>query len=139
MNNTHTLLAQAYAAFNNRDIESALALVTGNVSWPKTSEGGRAIGKEELRAYWTHQWQEFDPHVEPLQITDRQDGIAAVRVRQLVKNLAGEVLADSEVWHSFTIANGLIDRLDVKESEGSDLRLDSDGRWVFPVSVQGGQ
>ena len=139
MNNTHTLLAQAYAAFNNRDIESALALVTGNVSWPKTSEGGRAIGKEELRAYWTHQWQEFDPHVEPLQITDRQDGIADVRVRQLVKNLAGEVLADSEVWHSFTIANGLIDRLDVKESEGSDLRLDSDGRWVFPVSVQGGQ
>ena len=46
MTKTQTLLAQAYFAFNHRDIDSALALMTENVSWPKASEGGRVVGKE---------------------------------------------------------------------------------------------
>jgi hypothetical protein len=57
MLNTQTLLARAYAAFNDRDIDSALALMSENVSWPKASEGGRAVGKEEIRSYWTRQWK----------------------------------------------------------------------------------
>ncbi len=137
MANTQALIAQAYSAFNDRDIDRALALMTENVSWPKSSEGGRALGKEEIRAYWTHQWQAFDPHVEPLQIVDRQGGGVDVRVRQLVKTLDGNVLADCEVWHSFTIKNGLIEQMDVKESENSDLRLDSEGRWMFPDPLKG--
>ena len=72
MANTQTLIAQAYSAFNHRDIDSALALMSENVSWPKASEGGRAVGKEEIRAYWTRQWQEFDPHVEPLDVIDQK-------------------------------------------------------------------
>jgi hypothetical protein len=62
MPNTRTLLVQAYSAFNHRDIDSALALMSENVSWPKASEGGRAVGKEEIRSYWNwnHQWKEFD-------------------------------------------------------------------------------
>ena len=51
MANTQTLIAQAYSAFNRRDIDSALALMSENVSWAKASEGGRVIGKEEIRAY----------------------------------------------------------------------------------------
>lgn len=60
MPNTQTLLAQAYSAFNHRDIDTALALMSENVSWPKASEGGRVVGKEEIRSYWTRQWKEFD-------------------------------------------------------------------------------
>ena len=138
MKNTQTLLEQAYAAFNQRDIDSALALMTEGVSWPKASEGGRAVGKEEIRRYWTHQWQEFDPHVEPLQITEGPGGTMDVRVHQLVKNLAGDVLADSEVWHRYALTDGLIERMDVKEIEGSSLRLDSNGRWVFPKAAEDG-
>jgi uncharacterized protein YbjT (DUF2867 family) len=114
-----TLIAQAYSAFNHRDIDSALALMSENVSWPKASEGGRVVGKEEIRAYWTRQWQEFDPHVEPLDVTDQEGGRTAVKVHQLVKSLAGDVLSDSEVWHVYTFANGLIERMDLKESETS--------------------
>ena len=69
--NTQTLIAEAYSAFNRRDIDGALALMSDNVSWPKASEGGRIVGKEEIRAYWTRQWKEFDPHVEPLEVIDR--------------------------------------------------------------------
>src|ERR1700735_1065821 len=117
MANTQTLIAQTYSAFNRRDIDSALALKSEIVSWPKASEGGRVVGKEEIRSYWTRQWKEFDPHVNPLEVIDREGGITDVKVHQLVKSLGGDVLSDSEVCHVYTIANGLIERMDLKESE----------------------
>jgi hypothetical protein len=119
MSNTQTLLAQAYSAFNHRDIDGVLALMSENVSWPKASEGGRVVGKEEIRSYWTRQWKEFDPHVEPLEMIDHEGGITEVKVHQLVKSLAGEVLSDSVVWHVYSIANRLIERMDLKDRETS--------------------
>jgi hypothetical protein len=119
MPNTRTLLAQAYSAFNDRDIERALALMSENVSWPKASEGGRVVGKDQIRSYWTRQWKEFDPHVEPLEMIDHEGGVTEVKVHQLVKSLGGDVVSDSEVWHVYTIANGLIERMDLKEGETS--------------------
>ena len=113
MANVKTMIELAYAAFNERDIDGALALMTEDVSWPKASEGGRVIGKEEIRAYWTRQWGEFDPHVEPLAITEGDGGKVHVRVHQLVRNLQGDVLSDSEVLHVFTVKNVLIAALDL--------------------------
>ncbi len=122
MPNTQTLIAQAYSAFNRRDIDGALALMSENVSWPKASEGGRVVGKKEIRSYWTRQWKEFNPHVEPLEVIDQEGGIIEVKVHQLVKSLGGDVLSDTEVWHVYTVANGLIERMDLKRSgTSSDL------------------
>ena len=113
MADTKTLIEQAYSAFNKRDIDGALALMTQDVSWPKASEGGNVVGKEEIRAYWTRQWGEFDPYVEPLAITEDDEGKIRVRVRQLVKSLQGDVLSDSEVLHVFTVNSGLIAAMDL--------------------------
>ena len=113
MRDTKTLIEQAYAAFNKRDIDGALALMTHDVSWPKASEGGKIVGKEEIRAYWTRQWGEFDPLVEPLAITEGDGGKVRVRVHQLVKSLQGDVLSDSEVLHVFTVKAGLIAAMDL--------------------------
>src|SRR3546814_19147406 len=60
------LLRAAYAAFNARDIGAALTLMTADVTWPKAFKGGIARGPDEIRAYWTEQWSEIDPHVEPI-------------------------------------------------------------------------
>ena len=57
--------------------------------------------------------------MEPLEVIDQEDGITGVKVHQLVKSLGGDVLSDSEVSHVYTIANGLIERMDLKESEKS--------------------
>jgi hypothetical protein len=114
-----TMIEQAYSAFNRRDIDAALALMREDVRWPRASEGGTVVGKAEIRAYWTRQWSEFDPHVEPLAIIDRGGGMAEVRVHQLVKGLGGDVLSDSEVCHVYTIANGLIARMELKDNEAS--------------------
>jgi len=113
MADTRTLITQAYSAFNKRDIDGALALMTEDVSWPRASEGGKIVGKEEIRAYWTRQWGEFDPHVEPLAITGGDGGKVRVRVHQLVRTLQGDVLSDSEVLHVFTLNGGLIAAMDL--------------------------
>jgi hypothetical protein len=113
------LISQAYSAFNQRDIDAALVLMSEHVSWPKASEGGRVSGKQEIRDYWTRQWAEFDPRVEVLEVVDHEMGKTDVKVHQLVKNLKGDVLSDTELWHVYTIANGLIERMDIKEGEGS--------------------
>ena len=45
------------------------------------------------------------------------DGSLAVAVRQVVRSPGGELLADSEVIHVYRLRDGLIDRMDVEESE----------------------
>jgi hypothetical protein len=119
VNNTEKLIAHIYSAFNQRNIDDALAFMSDSVNWPKASEGGRVIGKQEIRAYWSRQWKEFDPHVDPVEVFDDSAGGTHVRVHQLVKSLSGNVLSDSEVWHVYTIANGLIERMDIGESEAN--------------------
>ncbi len=59
------LLRAAYAAFNARDIDAALATMAPDVAWPKAFKGGFARGHQEVRAYWTEQWSEINPRVEP--------------------------------------------------------------------------
>ena len=115
MANVKTIIEQAYSAFNKRDIDRALALMTEDVSWPKASEGGRVVGKEEIRAYWTRQWGEFNGNVEPLAITEEDGGRIRVRVHQLVRNLKGDILSDSEVLHVFTMRSGLISAMDLAD------------------------
>ncbi len=116
---TQEIISRAYSAFNRRDIDATLMLMSEHVSWPKASEGGRVVGKLEIRNYWTRQWTEFDPRVDVLEVVDGETGKTDVKVRQLVKNLTGDVLSDTELWHVYTIANGLIERMDIKEGEGS--------------------
>ena len=114
-----TIIEHAYAAFNRRDIDAALALMTEDVTWPKASEGGKVIGKEEIRAYWTRQWAQFDPHVHPLAITEDAAGKLHVRVHQLVNSLQGDLLSDTEVLHIFTTNHDLIAAMDIGDEASS--------------------
>ena len=107
------LLRAAYAAFNARDIEAALALMAPDVAWPRAFKGGFVRGPREVRAYWTQQWTEIDPHVEPVAIHPEEGGCILVEVRQLVRDLAGGLLADERVGHRFTFERGLIQRMEV--------------------------
>lgn len=107
------LLRTAYAAFNQRDIDAALATMTGDVAWPRAFKGGFVRGPEEIRAYWTEQWREIDPHVEPVAFYPDEAGSILVDVHQIVRDLKGAVLGDEHVGHRFTFAQGLIQRMEV--------------------------
>ncbi|MCX6593223.1 MAG: nuclear transport factor 2 family protein [Acidobacteria bacterium] len=116
MADTASIIEQAYSAFNRRDMDGVLALMTADVRWPKAAEGVMITGKEAVRAYWTQQWKELDPHVEPLAIDLDEAGRACVRVHQLVKDLQGNVLVDGEVLHVFTVTGGLIAAMELGDA-----------------------
>ena len=107
------LLRAAYAAFNARDIDAALATMAPDVSWPKAFQGGVACGHAEVRAYWTQQWSEIDPRVQPTAFYPQAAGRILVDVHQVVRDLAGAVVADGAVGHRFTVESGLIQAMEV--------------------------
>ncbi len=106
------LLRGAYTAFNARDLDAALALMTPDVHWPRAFKGGFVRGPEEVRAYWTAQGSEIDAHVEPVAFYP-EDARILVDVHQVVRDLDGAVLADEHVGHRYTIENGLIKAMEV--------------------------
>jgi len=110
------LLRGVYAAFNARDIDAALAQAQPDVDWPNVKEARRAVGHDAVRDYWTRQWAEIDPHVEPLRFRRLDDGRIAVDVHQLVRDLSGTVLVDGPVVHVYTLRDGLIARMEVQQA-----------------------
>ena len=48
--------------------------MTADVDWPNGWEGGYVKGHDEIRAYWTRQWEEVDSSAEPLAFSTRPDG-----------------------------------------------------------------
>ena len=109
------LLRDLYDAFNARDVEAVLAAVTDDVDWPNAWEGGRVHGKDAMRSYWTRQWAEIDPHVEPVEVAERDDGRVAVAVEQTVLDLDGGLIAKRSVRHVYAFRDGLVARMDVEE------------------------
>lgn len=109
------LIQKAYAAFNGRDIDKVLATFHPDVQWSKAWEGGYISGHEEVRQYWTRQWKEINPTVEPTGFTERPDGSLEVKVHQKVKDLQGAVLFDGEVKHVYRFEEGLIRMMDIEK------------------------
>ena len=107
------LLRTAYKAFNARDLDTVLALMTPDVTWPRAFKGGFVRGTKEVRAYWIEQGSEIDARVEPVAFHSEEDGRILVDVHQVVRDLTGAVLADEHVGHRFTIENGFIEGMEI--------------------------
>lgn len=113
--NVDELVKRAYAAFNARDIDAALATMAPEVDWPNGMEGGKVHGHEGVRAYWTRQWGIIDPHVEPKSIEMDSSGRVVVAVHQVVHELSGKLLLDRMVEHLYTLKDGLIQSMEIRE------------------------
>ncbi|HEU5078559.1 MAG TPA: nuclear transport factor 2 family protein [Opitutaceae bacterium] len=107
------VLRTAYSAFNSRDIDAALATMTGDVSWPKAFKGGFVRGPEEILAYWKEQWGEINPHVDPVAFYEEGTESVLVDVHQVVRDLAGTVVGDDHVGHRFTFSGERIRLMEV--------------------------
>ncbi|WP_394987083.1 nuclear transport factor 2 family protein [Cellvibrio sp.] len=106
-------MSAAYSAFNARDIDAAVTLMSPDVTWPKAFKGGVVNGPNEIRAYWTEQWSEINPRVEPIAFYPQNDSKILVDVHQVVRNLEGHIISDEHVCHRFTIKNGLIQAMEL--------------------------
>jgi SnoaL-like domain len=112
---TREVLAAAYSAFNARNIERALEAMDPDVDWANGMEGGYVHGHQAVREYWTRQWLQLDPHVEPQGFTTDSAGRTVVDVRQVVRDLAGRVLSDQMVQHVYEMQDGLVTRMEIRK------------------------
>jgi len=118
-NQTVETIKTAYQAFNQRNIDNALATMQKDVQWSKAWEGGYIIGHDEIRAYWTRQWAEINPTVQPTSFFERPNGSLEVMVHQIVKSLDGNMIFDGVVMHIYTFIDGLIKKMDIELVEKS--------------------
>ena len=109
------LLTRTYRAFNARDIDAVLAVMHPEVDWPNGMEGGRVRGHAAVREYWTRQWAMIDPLVEPRGFGGDETGRIVVDVHQVVRDLAGKVLAEQRVQHVYLIEQGLVRSMEIRK------------------------
>ena len=108
------LLKRVYDRFNARDMGAVLQALHEDVIWANGMEGGYVHGREAVRSYWTRQWAVVDPHVEPVAFAEGPKAEIIVEVHQVVRDLAGNLLADKMVGHIFHVENGLVTRFDIR-------------------------
>lgn len=114
MSTKYDLFTKTYAAFNARDINAVLSVLHPEVDWANGMEGGRVHGHDGVRAYWTRQWEQIDPHVEPQGFRTDEAGDVVVEVHQVVHDRAGNLLVDGNVQHVYHLENGLIKRMEIR-------------------------
>jgi hypothetical protein len=110
------LIRRAYEVFNRHDIDAAVAMMHPDVDWPNGWEGGRVTGREAVRAYCTRQFAAIDPHVEPEGMALDDERRVVVDVHQVVRDPNGNLLGDGRLQHIYTIRDGMVERMDIRES-----------------------
>ncbi|MEJ7677955.1 MAG: hypothetical protein WKG06_08855 [Segetibacter sp.] len=70
---------------------------------------------DEIRKYWTRQWKELNPNVEPIGFNERQNGSLEVAVHQKVKDLKDNLMFNGTVKHVYTFEDGLIKTMDIEQ------------------------
>lgn len=115
MPDSRELVLRAYDVFNRRDITAALAMMHPDVQWPNGMRGGYVYGPDQVRDYWTRQWTLIDPRVEPEHVEVDDTGRIVVTVHQVVRDLAGKVLADRMVEHVYHVEDNLIRSMEIRD------------------------
>ena len=117
------LIRKAYSAFNERNIDKALSAMQPDVQWSKAWEGGYISGHDEIKNYWTRQWKEINPKVEPIGFMERENGSLEVKVHQTVTDLQGNGMFDGVVKHIYTFQDGLIKTMDIEPTDTDEHLL----------------
>jgi glutamate synthase domain-containing protein 3 len=103
-----------YSNFNERKIESVIVNMTDNVKWANGMDGGYVYGRDEVREYWTKQFQLVSSKVTPLTIK-LEGEVVKIKVHQVVHDLDGKLLADEIVYHYFHLENEKIVSFEIGE------------------------
>ncbi|MBI1685398.1 nuclear transport factor 2 family protein [Caulobacter hibisci] len=109
------LLTRLYAAFNRGDFEAFVAELDPAVDWPDQFVGGRVVGLEAMRDFWTRRDAIVQVETAPMEFIPLDDGRVAVSTNQTVRNLQGRLWSDICVRHIYTFHEGRVARMDVAE------------------------
>ncbi|MBL7260257.1 nuclear transport factor 2 family protein [Paractinoplanes lichenicola] len=112
MTTASELVQRMYAAYNRRDADGLLALLTDDVDWPDGTS--RLHGKDALRGYWLEQWTRVHTHDEPGEPVELGAGRIAVQVNQTVRTPEGSAVSTARFVHLFQLRDGLTARMDIE-------------------------
>lgn len=119
MNSNQEFFQNLYNAFNKREIETVLSMMKEDVKWANGMDGGFIYGRDNVREYWRRQFEQISPQLAPLKFERDNSGRLTVTVRQIVRDLSGNLLAEKDVEQIFTIEDDLIKIFEIGESENS--------------------
>ncbi|MEK7253714.1 MAG: nuclear transport factor 2 family protein [Bacteroidota bacterium] len=114
MLNVNELFQTLYQNFNARNIDLVIAQMSEDVKWADGMEGGFVFGHEEVREYWTRQFKMVSSSVTPLEIKNQNDWVE-IKVRQVVHDLQGNLLANEMVTHIFRMSKGKIAEFNIEK------------------------
>lgn len=117
MSSNQEFLQNLYDAFNNREIETIISFMRPDVKWANGVEGGFVYGCDAVREYWINQFKNIQPELETLKFETDENNRNVVTVHQVIKDLQGNLLADTTVEQIFTIEDGLISLYEIGETE----------------------
>ena len=110
-------LQNLYDAFNKREIETIISLMRPDVKWANGVEGGFVYGRDAVREYWTNQFKDIQVELETLKFETDENNRNVVTVHQIIKDLQGNLLADTTIQQIFTIEDGLISLYEIGETD----------------------
>lgn len=117
MSSNQQLLQKLYDAFNKGELETILSVMHPDVKWANGVEGGFVYGRDAVREYWTNQYKVIQVQLETLKFETDEHDRNVVTVHQIVRDLQGNLLADTTVEQIFTLENGLISLYEIGETE----------------------
>ena len=117
MTSNQQFLQNLYDAFNKREIETIISFMRPDVKWANGVEGGFVYGRGAVREYWTNQFKDIQPKLKTLKFETDENNRNVVTVHQVIKDLEGNLLADTTVQQIFTIEDGLISLYEIGETE----------------------
>lgn len=117
MSYNQQFLQDLYNAFNKREIETIISVMSPDVKWANGLEGGFVYGRDAVREYWSNQFKGIQAELETLKFETDENNRNIVTVHQIIKDLQGNLLADATVKQIFTIEDGLISLYEIGETE----------------------
>ena len=117
MSPNQQFLQNLYEAFNNRELETIISVMHPDVKWANGVEGGFVYGRDAVREYWTNQYKVIQVQLETLKFETDANNRDVVTVHQIVRDLQGNLLADTTVQQIFTIEDGLISLYEIGGTE----------------------
>lgn len=110
-------IAQLYEAFNTRAFDRVIAGLAPDVSWPDEVEDRRLEGVEAVRDYFEKATAPLRVRHHPIALFTPAPNQVEVLTRQtVVSALDGSLWSSLRVRHRFTMAKGLITRLDSEQA-----------------------
>jgi SnoaL-like domain len=123
MSSNQQFLQNLYEAFNKGELETIISAMHPDVKWANGVEGGFVYGRDAVREYWTNQYNVIQVQLEALKFEKDESNKDVITVHQIVRDLQGDLLADTTIQQIFTIENNLISLYEIAETETIQERI----------------